>query len=254
MVFKKLLASMGIGGATVDTVLAQSILVPGEILRGTIRIQGGKLDQTIDRINLVLESQAKREHSDEFVTEETVRISQHTISNRLHVPEGKMLEIPFEVPVPLDTPLTRGMGFDFRIPMSLRTEIDIAGAMNPSDRDWIAIEPNQAQARILQAMHNLGMQFKKADLEFGNIQGSRLPFFQEIEFYARSFASSINEVELTFVPYAEHMDVILEIDRRSTGWQRLSYESIDQVRGFQVHYKQIEGINWEQVLEQQLLR
>lgn len=253
MVFKKFLASMGIGGATVDTVLAQSILVPGEMMRGTIRLQGGNVDQTIDRITLVLESVAERENSD-YVTHETIRISQHTLLERFTVPAGKMLEVPFEKLVPIDTPLTRGMGFDFGIPMTLRTEVEIAGAINPSDRDPIAIEPNRAQALVLQAMQRLNLQFAKADVEFGRLEGARFPFFQEIEFRAHGFSRSINEVELTFVPREHDMDVILEIDRKSTGWARLAYSSIDQVRGFNLRYSDIDKMPLEKIIEQQLLR
>lgn len=254
MVLKRFLASFGIGNATVDTVLAQSVLIPGEFLRGTVNIKGGSVDQTIDRILLVLETVAEREH-DEHTSHESVRISHHSLMERQHVPAGAMLEIPFEMRVPVDTPLTRAFGYDLRIPMYLKTEVEVAGAVNPSDRDRVEIEPNRAQTRILDAMRNLSLQLFKADLEIGSIRGSRLPFYQELEFRAGpKFAQRIHEVELTFVAREHDMDVILEMDKKTLGWTRLAYGSVDEVRGFTVRYDQLNSQSWEHVIENLLLR
>ena len=43
--FKKLLAAAGVGGATVDTRLANPRLAPGEVLRGEVVVQGGRVAQ-----------------------------------------------------------------------------------------------------------------------------------------------------------------------------------------------------------------
>jgi len=253
MVFKRFLASVGVGGATVDTVLSRSVLRPGEILQGTIKLSGGSIDQTIDQILLVLESVAEREYQDSS-HHETVRISQHVLLGRYIIPAGAELDVPFEMRLPFETPITRAFGYDLRIPLYLKTEVEVLGAVNPSDRDRVEIEPNQAQARILQAMQNLSLQLYKADLEIGNVRGARLPFFQELEFRAsRHFSHRINEVELTFVAREHDMDVILEMDKKSSGWARLAYDSIDEVRGFNVRYDQVNSQSWERVVENLLL-
>lgn len=41
MGFKKLLASLGAGGASVETVLTEVNTVPGGVVQGEVRIQGG---------------------------------------------------------------------------------------------------------------------------------------------------------------------------------------------------------------------
>jgi sporulation-control protein len=61
----------------------------------------------------------------------------------------------------------------------------------------------------------MGFRFKKADLERGTLQGSHMPFFQEIEYYAGpAYGRHFNELELTFITGPAAMDVILEADKR----------------------------------------
>ena len=52
--FKKVLASVGIGGAKVDTKLERDTLAPGDIGRGIVEIMGGNLEQSIESIYLSL--------------------------------------------------------------------------------------------------------------------------------------------------------------------------------------------------------
>ena len=48
MAFKKLLASLGAGGASVETVLHEVNVVPGGVVQGEVRIQGGSVNQDIE--------------------------------------------------------------------------------------------------------------------------------------------------------------------------------------------------------------
>ena len=52
--FNKMLASIGIGSATVDTKLEKSRYTAGEIIRGNVEVTGGNTDQDVDRIYLTL--------------------------------------------------------------------------------------------------------------------------------------------------------------------------------------------------------
>ncbi|MFY7928250.1 MAG: sporulation protein [Oligoflexus sp.] len=227
MVFKRLLASVGIGNASVDTVLSNPVLIPGDVLNGVITIRGGSVDQILEE----------------------------NLFSQLQIQAGAVREIPFQLQVPHDTPINRALGFQLPIPIYLRTHVHIAGAVDASDRDPITVEPNKPQARILEAMRNLSCRLYKADMEFGHIPGSRLPFFQELEFHAGpSYARFVNEIELTFVTRDQDMDVILEMDKRTTGLARLAYSSIDEVRGFRVRYDDYSEHDWESVIENLLMR
>lgn len=49
---KKILASIGIGSATVDTVLPSTTVTPGETVDAEINISGGSAEQDIRSIDL----------------------------------------------------------------------------------------------------------------------------------------------------------------------------------------------------------
>ncbi|MED4604324.1 sporulation protein, partial [Paenibacillus validus] len=50
--FKKMLASVGIGSAKVDTELDSSQVSVGGAISGVVRVQGGSTEQQVDRIYL----------------------------------------------------------------------------------------------------------------------------------------------------------------------------------------------------------
>src|SRR6202007_3211640 len=56
MAFKKLLASLGAGGASVETVLTEVNVVPGGVVQGEVRIQGGSVNQAIEGLNVGLQA------------------------------------------------------------------------------------------------------------------------------------------------------------------------------------------------------
>ena len=59
--FNKVLASVGIGAATVDTKLESEQVVPGEDVQGIVEIQGGKVEQQINEIYLSIHTQYVKE-------------------------------------------------------------------------------------------------------------------------------------------------------------------------------------------------
>lgn len=63
--FKKMLASLGIGSAQVDARLEQDSLVPGEVVRGEVHITGGDVAQEIDEIYMYVITHYEREYQDE---------------------------------------------------------------------------------------------------------------------------------------------------------------------------------------------
>lgn len=54
MIFSKALASLGVGAATVDTVLDHDTYTAGDLVQGDIHITGGNVEQHIDAIYLSL--------------------------------------------------------------------------------------------------------------------------------------------------------------------------------------------------------
>jgi sporulation-control protein len=216
MVFKKMLRNLGVSGATVDTVLEAAQCQPGGILRGQVNLAAGDAPVKIEHVALGLVTRVEVEHSEH---ESTGQAEFHRVQvcGALTLAAGERQSVAFELPVPWETPVTHVYGQALHgMTMGVRTEVSIARAIDKGDLDAVAVHPLPAQQQILDAMSGLGFRFKGADLEAGRLRGvpQTLPFYQEIEFYPPSFASGINEAELSFVAGPQGMDVILEVDKR----------------------------------------
>ena len=112
---------------------------------------------------------------------------------------GDQQEIPFAFPLPLETPLTIS-----RQPVWIHTGLDIDNAIDPKDRDFIDVEPNEDASIVFDAVESLGFSFKIATCEYHPRLGQGVPFVQEIEFYpGSSYAGHIKELELILYPEQE---------------------------------------------------
>ncbi|WP_018686616.1 sporulation protein [Actinokineospora enzanensis] len=240
MVFRKMLRALGVGGPSVDTVLTDSRVHPGGVLSGEVRMTGGEADADIDYVALSLVTRVER--SDD--SSAAVEFDRAVVAGRFTLRAGESRAIPFELPVPWETPLTEVFGAHLHgMALGLRTELAVAKAVDKGDQDPVHVVPLPSQAAVLAAFGDLGFRFRTADLEAGRIQGvhQRLPFFQEIEFYPPPhLARGISQVELTFVTDPEGMAVVLEADRRSG----LFHSGGDVYGRFHVGHREAEHTDW----------
>ena len=217
MVFKKMLSAFGVGGPSVDTVLTNPNTRPGLSLDGQVHLLGGDAPASIEQITLGLVTRVEIEGGDSEYAG-IMEFHRMAVSGPLELAPKQQLAIPFQLPVPWETPVTDVYGQRLHgMTMGLRTELAVARAVDKSDLDHVAVHPLPIHERILDAFQALGFRFKHADLERGHIRGVQqtLPFYQEIEFFAApQYARTINEVELTFVTSQRGVDVILECDKR----------------------------------------
>ncbi len=218
MVFKKMLAAFGVGGPSVDTVLDTPACRPGGHLTGKVHLKGGETPVDIEYIALGLVTRIEVEGGD-YEHDANVEFHRIPVASAFRLEAGEQRVIPFQFPVPWETPVTDFYGQRLHgMTMGLRTELAVARAVDKGDLDPVSVQPLPAQERILEAFARLGFHFKHADLEYGHIHGvaQTLPFYQEIEFFAApQYAHRVNEVELTFVATPNYLDVILEADKRS---------------------------------------
>ncbi len=99
--------------------------------------------------------------------------------------------------------------------LGVKTELSLAGALDKGDLDPLFVTPLPIQEHLIMALDRQGFRFSKADLERGTLQGSRMPFYQEIEYYAGpQWSRHFNALELTFITSPHAVDVILEADKR----------------------------------------
>jgi sporulation-control protein len=211
----KVLASIGIGAAKVDTILSRERLVPGENAEGVVRIQGGHTQQEVGSIyfSLYTSYQLKLDGKRLPQTAELVR---YRLTKPVMARPGGLKEIPFSFPIPYDTPVTIG-----NTKVWVKTGLEIDHALDPIDRDYITIAPSDVMAAVLRALGELGFKLHNADCEHAKgIFRSRLPLVQAFGFLPAGdgpFSDRIKGVEAVFRPQADSTEVILQIDRRTGG-------------------------------------
>ena len=177
MGFGRLLSSIGIGAATVDTRLDRDELVPGEEVRGVVEVKGGSSEQEVNAIRLEVQTYYKRESGDSTVTE-TGTIEHFPVSGHRTIGANSQEEIPFTFRLPYDTPLTLG-----RSSVWIRTALDVRMAFDPSDSDVVTVRPNPTMRFVLDSMQRLGFHMREVENEeLPHRLRRRLPFGQEIEF------------------------------------------------------------------------
>jgi sporulation-control protein len=242
MGFKKLLAALGAGGASVETVLTEVNTVPGGVVQGEVRIEGGSVDQQIEGLSVGLQAKVEVESGDQEF-KQNIEFGRQQIGGAFELKAGAVYAVQFGLEVPWETPVTMIDGTPLRgMDIGVTTELAIARAIDSSDLDPINVHPLPAQKAILDAFIQLGFRFKGADMERGHIRGTRqrLPFYQEIEFHPPSHYRGLNEVELTFVADHDTMDVVLEMDKKPG----LFTEGSDSYRCFQVGLHDYHTTDW----------
>ncbi|MCA1058453.1 sporulation protein [Rossellomorea aquimaris] len=213
--FNKVFASIGIGAATVDTKLEKSSYEAGEIVNGVVEITGGSTEQSIDAIFLTLFTTYIRESDDKKFTD-YAPIQKVQISNPFTVLENEKKEIPFSFTLPFETPITYG-----NTRVWVATGVDIKNAVDPKDKDYIEIVPNQLTNAILTSVQELGFRIRKVECEEAPRRyRGRYPFIQEFEFVPVKgrYQRKLDELEVMFLNQTEdQVELLLEVDRRARG-------------------------------------
>ena len=171
--FRKLLSSIGVGGAKVDTRLSHDTLVPGETVSGETVIEGGSGPQEFERIYLYVSTQYK--HEDSLHEHALV---EHSVGGGISIDAGEKRTIPFSFPLPYETPLSLG-----RHDIYVRTGLDVPSAIDPSDVDPIRVAPHPLQQAVLDAAENLGFRLRQVENEYDTRKAAWLPFVRPVKFW-----------------------------------------------------------------------
>jgi sporulation-control protein len=248
MVFKRLLQAIGVGGPAVETVLANPHCRPGGYLDGRVQVIGGEHAVDVEYVAIGLRTRVEVE-GDDFEYSADQEFHRQRLTGSFRLDAGARYDIDFHFTVPWETPLTELYGQHLHgMTMGLTTELEVARAVDNSDLDAVAVHPLPAQERILDALLRLGFRFSRADVERGRVHGvhQQLPFYQEIEFYPpATYASAINQLELTFLATPQVLQVVFEIDKRGG----LFIEGHDAFGRFDVDYGNVEQIDWAAQLD-----
>lgn len=223
--FNKILGSIGIGSASVDTLLSHSAFKVGETINGIVEVKGGNIKQNIDEIYLTINTNYEKEE-DGLITNKSVVISTLKINEPFVIMPEEVKTVPFTVQVPLDTPISTGSS-----KVWIQTSADIKGSKDPTDKDMIKILPNDLVEKSIEVFTQLGFKLHRVKNEAASYKvRKRLPFIQEYQFIPTGglFYQKIDEVEVVFFPIEENkIEMIFEVDRRGKGLFGLFSEALD---------------------------
>ncbi|MFD1736874.1 sporulation protein [Bacillus salitolerans] len=223
--FNKALASLGLGAAKVDTKLHNDKFMIGEEVKGVIEISGGNVEQPIDEIYLSVVTTYIKEADDKKYTQTSV-IGKFRVLEKLTIAPNEKREVPFSFSLPFDTPITIG-----KTRVWIHTGLDIKNAIDPTDKDFITVEPSPLVQSVFQAAQDLGFKLREAEcIEAPRYLRGKLPFVQEFEFIPTSgeFRGKLDELEIVFLPKTESaLDVLMQIDRKAKGLSSLFAEALE---------------------------
>ncbi|MFC4775958.1 sporulation protein [Paenibacillus sp. GCM10023252] len=225
--FNRFLASIGIGSATIDTLLEKARYMPAEEVRGIVKIRGGNVEQRIETIQLSVMTEYIRESNDHKYTQHG-ELTRYQVSSPFTLQPGENREVPFSFQLPHQTPLTIG-----RAPVWIKTELDIRGGVDPGDNDRIEVVPTPQMNTVLEALSLIGFRLRKAECEYASRLGGRIPFVQEFEFVPTTqFRGQLDELEVIFYPSDHELELLLQVDRRARGLASLFAEAMDMDESF----------------------
>ncbi|KZR60166.1 sporulation protein [Pseudobacillus badius] len=223
--FNKILASIGIGGAKVDTKLEKSEYTAGEVIRGQVEIVGGSTEQQIDSIYLTVYTTFTREADDRKYTDHAA-VKKHKLNEPFKIGANEKKSIPFSMELPTDTPITYG-----NTRVWVATGLDIKNAADPGDKDYIEVRPTRLAAAVLEEVGQLGFRLREVECEQApRWSGSRFPFVQEFEFVPISgpFRGKLDELEIIFLAQSnEKAELLFQVDRKARGLGGLFAEALE---------------------------
>ena len=202
---KRVLSSLGIGAATVDTILPTT-LTAGETVDARVEVTGGNDAQEVDGIYFALETRYKTDESTRTGTIDSFRIA-----DPFTIEPDEDRSFSVSIDVPYHTPVTMG-----KTDVWLDTGLDIDWAIDPDDTDPVEIEPDPLRRELFDAVESLGFSLRTAECEASESLFSNQRFVQEFEFVPRSgpFAGELDELEIVTLPEGDGFDLLIEVDRR----------------------------------------
>ncbi|BCJ57815.1 sporulation protein [Micromonospora endophytica] len=203
-------------GLTVQTALANPSTRPGLRLPGRVNLIAGDVDVPVYHVRLGLVSQV--EPDDPQAPRRLVQFHQAQVADALVLRAGRGRSIPFEFPLPWETPVTTYGGVPLlSLRMGLRTEVAIEPGLDQGAMVPIFVHPLPTQQHVLAALDTLGFSVRQAGLVDGRLPGvaQTLPLHQRWGFWVGPlYAGPITELEVIFVTDSAGLEVILFCDRR----------------------------------------
>lgn len=201
------LSRVGVGAATVDTVLPDREFEPGEAVEASVEMAGGNSQQTVENIylKLVADNHASDDGAEHVL--ETYELLDEPVVLEPETTRTEETELTLPRWTPVSVPGELSVRFD--------TSLDIEWAVDPTDADEIAVVPGERADALLTAVENLEFTRVGARLVDGVSWVDDRPFVQKFAFVpeAEPFTEQLDMLGVTFVPRADHLEVAVEVDQ-----------------------------------------
>ncbi len=231
--FKKLLASVGIGSASVNLELPKTTAELGSTMNGVVKIKGGSIEQEVEQIyiNLVLISHYGEGDETRSITK---TVSTIKVADKMILLPGQEETLPVAIKIPWNVPITCG-----RTKYFLKTGLDIDDALDPTDHDDIKVVPNKYMQMLFDAIDMLGFRPKHGS---GDYNGR----YQEFEFRPTSFMGrELDEIEIYPSADEQAINGVMQIDKRNRGLLGVLMDDLEldeRFVRFSLNYAQMVGV------------
>lgn len=229
--FKRMLASVGIGAAQVDLLLHQEAVRAGDTITGIVRIQGGRVNQEVEDVYTFLKTRYLQQLNNSNLLMEAT-IAKIKLAGKFTVEAERTYELPATIQLPAHTPITLS-----RTPVWLQTGLEISEGVDPKDEDYLHIRPHPYAATVLEAIDQHGLRLRDASCEYSPHYGrpNGQAFIQKFEFVpgpGSPFRDRLAEVDLILYPREDSINLLLQIDRKTRGLTGLFAEAMNAEERF----------------------
>jgi sporulation-control protein len=209
------LSRIGIGSATVDTVLPEQTFEAGTTIEATVNVEGGTEPRHVDAIYLGLMTRYRWGDSSS-----TSVINSVQLTDDITIDPGSEEQIPVSIFVPQETPVTMDAS-----EVWIETRLDINWTIDPEDVDKLDISPGPYLEAFHDVMGELGFELDTAaTIDARQTPFSLPPFVQAFAYrpLADTYGDDFDDVAVLVRPTDEHLELILEVDRADqplTDWR-----------------------------------
>jgi sporulation-control protein len=207
------LSRVGIGSATVDTILETDTVQPGDTIDAHVEIEGGSDEQEVDELELAVATAYQVPSDSDEPTYDTAEISEMELTSGFTIEPGvdRTLDVP-PIEVPHTTPATIS-----QTEVWVQTGLEIDWSVDPTDEDQLTVEPGPYLATLLEAIENLGLQLEFADTSQSAFGPHEFAQFFEYEDYGGTEWGNLDDIEFYVAPAEDHLTVQGSVESASTG-------------------------------------
>lgn len=223
--FKRMLASVGIGAARIDLKLHEETLKAGDTITGIARVQGGRVDQLVEDVYAYVKTRYLKDVNETKMYVDAT-IATIPLAGKFTARAERTYEFPVSFRLPPHTPATLG-----RTQVWIHTGMEINEGIDSKDEDYLTVIPHPYTAVVLEAAERLGFRLHDVSCEYAPYYGitPELPFVQEFEYLpSPQHRERLDELVIVCYPDDDGIGVFLQIDRNSRGLAGLFAEATDK--------------------------